>query len=180
MITLLVIQGESLLQIVLDDPLLAIGRDDGELQRKLELIWPKYTKRFVLRRTDPCSFQMLHALHTLERAIEEFKLRAGNFEIIFWEGRFNENCFGIILLKTAYISEFIRHREIWFSIRGLFTFIGTFFSLQTSLQTGYFCQHFWGFLWSLLASVQSSKEGADKISCLRSTLMLPTAHVHYG
>lgn len=56
-----VIDGESLLQMVLDDPLLALGRDG-----------------------DP-SFQILHALYILERTLMEFNHKDGQFEIIFWK-----------------------------------------------------------------------------------------------
>lgn len=55
-----IIDGESLLQIVLDDPLLAIGREDE------------------------CSFQILHAYHSLERLLAEFVQRSANFDIVFW------------------------------------------------------------------------------------------------
>ncbi|RDB27046.1 hypothetical protein Hypma_005061 [Hypsizygus marmoreus] len=58
---LFVIDGESLLQIVLDDPLLAIGR-------------PR----------EP-SFQILHAFHILERTLDQFKKRSAEFEIVFWK-----------------------------------------------------------------------------------------------
>ncbi|KAF8069236.1 hypothetical protein FPV67DRAFT_1415532 [Lyophyllum atratum] len=55
-----VIDGESLLQVVLDDPLLAIARD-GEP-----------------------SFQILHAYHILERALLKFTERSAKIDIVFW------------------------------------------------------------------------------------------------
>ncbi|KAK2461121.1 hypothetical protein APHAL10511_006648 [Amanita phalloides] len=58
---LFIIDGESLLQQVLDDPLLAIGQDGD------------------------CSFQILHAYYSLEQAILEFRRRSANFEIVFWQ-----------------------------------------------------------------------------------------------
>ncbi|KAJ6541715.1 hypothetical protein B0H19DRAFT_1239495 [Mycena capillaripes] len=58
---LFIISGESLLENVLDDPLLAVGRaQDG-------------------------SFQLLHAYYILETTLLEFINRRANFEIIFWQ-----------------------------------------------------------------------------------------------
>ncbi|EGO30017.1 hypothetical protein SERLADRAFT_413254 [Serpula lacrymans var. lacrymans S7.9] len=57
-----VIDGESLLQLVLDDPLLAIARQN-----------------------EP-SFQILHAIHSLERILNDFTTRSAVFDIVFWEG----------------------------------------------------------------------------------------------
>ncbi|CAA7261143.1 unnamed protein product [Cyclocybe aegerita] len=56
-----VIDGEALFQVVLDDPLLAIGRDSDS------------------------SFQILHAYYLLEMLLEQFKRRNANFEIVFWK-----------------------------------------------------------------------------------------------
>ncbi|KAL1741542.1 hypothetical protein HDZ31DRAFT_84764 [Schizophyllum fasciatum] len=58
---LFVIDGESLVQRVLDDPLLALGRagDTG--------------------------FQTLHALYVAETTLDSFIARGCNFEIVFWE-----------------------------------------------------------------------------------------------
>ncbi|TFK38254.1 hypothetical protein BDQ12DRAFT_684235 [Crucibulum laeve] len=55
-----VIDGDALLQVVLDDPLLAIGVEHE------------------------CSFQILHARHILEQTILAFIQRKANFEIVFW------------------------------------------------------------------------------------------------
>ncbi|KAF5334374.1 hypothetical protein D9611_013536 [Ephemerocybe angulata] len=57
---LFLIDGESLFQAVLDDPLLALGREND------------------------CSFQILHAYHTLERILSEYTTRSTNFEIVFF------------------------------------------------------------------------------------------------
>ncbi|KAF7790532.1 hypothetical protein EIP86_001488 [Pleurotus ostreatoroseus] len=57
---LFVIDGDSLLQLVLDDPLLALGRPD-----------------------DP-SFQILHAKYSLEKILSDFLTRNAAFEIVFW------------------------------------------------------------------------------------------------
>ncbi|KAH9932994.1 P-loop containing nucleoside triphosphate hydrolase protein [Fomitopsis serialis] len=57
---LFVLDGEALLQEVLNDPLLALGRD-----------------------AQP-SFQILHAVYSLERMLNEFKIRCATFEIVFW------------------------------------------------------------------------------------------------
>ncbi|KAJ7917141.1 hypothetical protein B0H13DRAFT_2231514 [Mycena leptocephala] len=58
---LFIISGESLLERVLDNPLLAIGRSqDG-------------------------SFQLLHAYYILETTLLEFISRRANFEIVFWQ-----------------------------------------------------------------------------------------------
>ncbi|KZT04532.1 P-loop containing nucleoside triphosphate hydrolase protein [Laetiporus sulphureus 93-53] len=60
---LFLIDGDALFQEVLNDPLLALGRAD-----------------------EP-SFQVLHAIYSLERRLSEFKNRSATFEIAFW----NEN-----------------------------------------------------------------------------------------
>ncbi|OCH85272.1 P-loop containing nucleoside triphosphate hydrolase protein [Obba rivulosa] len=57
---LFIIDGDSLIQNVLDDPLLALGRDG-----------------------DP-SFQIVHAMYSLERLLCEIRKRSDVFEIIFW------------------------------------------------------------------------------------------------
>ncbi|KAF8146445.1 hypothetical protein K438DRAFT_507113 [Mycena galopus ATCC 62051] len=57
---LFLISGESLLERVLDDPLLAIGHDHD------------------------ASFQILHAYYILETTLLEFVNRRANFEIVFW------------------------------------------------------------------------------------------------
>lgn len=54
-------QGDSLCQVVLDDELLAIGQKDT-----------------------PC-FQILHAIHSLEKAILDLKRRECNFGIVFFD-----------------------------------------------------------------------------------------------
>ncbi|KAJ6601172.1 hypothetical protein DFH09DRAFT_1257794 [Mycena vulgaris] len=58
---LFIISGESLLERVLDDPLLAIGRPDD------------------------LSFQLLHAYYILETILLQFINRRANFEIVFWQ-----------------------------------------------------------------------------------------------
>ncbi|KAG1725070.1 uncharacterized protein EDB91DRAFT_1254929 [Suillus paluster] len=55
-----VIDGHSLLQVVLDDPLLALAKDD-----------------------DP-SFQIIHAIYSLERILNEFQKRSANFDINYF------------------------------------------------------------------------------------------------
>ncbi|KAF7347281.1 hypothetical protein MVEN_01483200 [Mycena venus] len=62
---LFIISGESLLERVLNNPLLAIGRgNDG-------------------------SFQLLHAYSILEKTLLEFIIRRANFEIVFWQGTYH-------------------------------------------------------------------------------------------
>ncbi|KAH9067713.1 P-loop containing nucleoside triphosphate hydrolase protein [Lactarius vividus] len=56
-----ILDGESLIQLVLDDPLLALARPG-----------------------DP-SFQTLHAIHSLERLLGEMLKRSAVFDIVFWE-----------------------------------------------------------------------------------------------
>ncbi|EIN08256.1 P-loop containing nucleoside triphosphate hydrolase protein [Punctularia strigosozonata HHB-11173 SS5] len=56
-----VIDGDSLIQFVLDQPLLALGRPD-----------------------DP-SFQLVHALYALETLVEKFLKRDAVFDIVFWQ-----------------------------------------------------------------------------------------------
>ncbi|GBE83891.1 Uncharacterized helicase [Sparassis crispa] len=58
---LFVIDGDALIQHVLDDSLLGIGRPDDT------------------------SFQLPHALHSLERMLEEFLNRSAVFEIVFFQ-----------------------------------------------------------------------------------------------
>ncbi|KAJ7492020.1 hypothetical protein FB451DRAFT_514183 [Mycena latifolia] len=62
---LFVISGESLLERVLDDPLLAIGR------------------------ADDLSFQLLHAYCILETTLLQFINRRANFEIVFWQANYH-------------------------------------------------------------------------------------------
>ncbi|KAI0948028.1 hypothetical protein AcW1_009642 [Taiwanofungus camphoratus] len=56
-----VLDGDALLQHVLRDPLLALGR------------------------VNEPSFQLLHALYSLERILNKFKKREAVFEIVFWQ-----------------------------------------------------------------------------------------------
>ncbi|KAI9567890.1 hypothetical protein HD554DRAFT_2314563 [Boletus coccyginus] len=56
-----IIDGHSLIQLVIDDPLLALGKQD-----------------------DP-SFQILHAFYTLERTLDEFIKRSAVFDVVFWD-----------------------------------------------------------------------------------------------
>ncbi|KIJ59959.1 hypothetical protein HYDPIDRAFT_161677 [Hydnomerulius pinastri MD-312] len=56
-----IIDGYSLIQLVIDDPLLALAKPN-----------------------DP-SFQILHAIHILERTVGEFIKRSAVFDIVFWE-----------------------------------------------------------------------------------------------
>ncbi|KAK7063652.1 hypothetical protein R3P38DRAFT_2819611 [Favolaschia claudopus] len=60
-----VLSGESLIENVLDDRLLAIGHDED------------------------ASFQVLHAYFILEQTILEFVNRRANFEIVFWQVNHN-------------------------------------------------------------------------------------------
>ncbi|KAF8551588.1 P-loop containing nucleoside triphosphate hydrolase protein [Imleria badia] len=56
-----IIDGHSLIQLVISDPLLALGKTG-----------------------DP-SFQILHAFHTLERTLDQFIKRSAVFDVVFWE-----------------------------------------------------------------------------------------------
>ncbi|KAI0638272.1 P-loop containing nucleoside triphosphate hydrolase protein [Trametes polyzona] len=58
-----VVDGEALLQLVLDDPLLALGRPND------------------------VSFQVVHAIYALERVLHEISTRSTSFEIVFWHDR---------------------------------------------------------------------------------------------
>ncbi|KAJ7608765.1 hypothetical protein FB45DRAFT_1128535 [Roridomyces roridus] len=62
---LFIISGESLLERVLDEPLLAIGRSAD------------------------LSFQLLHAYYVLEQTLLEFINRRANFEIAFWQSSYH-------------------------------------------------------------------------------------------
>ncbi|OJT09311.1 hypothetical protein TRAPUB_14238 [Trametes pubescens] len=55
-----VVDGEALLQVVLNDPLLALGR------------------------TDDVSFQIVHVIYAMERVLHEILIRSVSFEIVFW------------------------------------------------------------------------------------------------
>ncbi|EJF61300.1 P-loop containing nucleoside triphosphate hydrolase protein [Dichomitus squalens LYAD-421 SS1] len=58
-----VVDGEALIAMVLDDPLLALGHKHD------------------------ISFQCLHAVYTLERILQEISRRSESFEIVFWHER---------------------------------------------------------------------------------------------
>ncbi|KAI9000928.1 P-loop containing nucleoside triphosphate hydrolase protein [Trametes punicea] len=58
-----VVDGEALIQLVLDDPLLALGRKED------------------------VSFQIAHAIYSLERVLLEISRRSESFEIVFWHER---------------------------------------------------------------------------------------------
>ncbi|KZP15488.1 P-loop containing nucleoside triphosphate hydrolase protein [Athelia psychrophila] len=72
-----IIDGESLLQLVLDDHLLAIGRSD-----------------------DP-SFQTLHAFHSLERILGDFSSRSAVYDVVFW----NDNRH--LTIKTGHPDQYL-------------------------------------------------------------------------
>ncbi|KAJ6489614.1 hypothetical protein C8R47DRAFT_1177216 [Mycena vitilis] len=65
---LFIISGESLLERVLDDPLLAIGRPLA---------------------IQDASFQIVHAYYVLETTLLEFTNRHANFEIVFWQANYH-------------------------------------------------------------------------------------------
>ncbi|KAF9225622.1 P-loop containing nucleoside triphosphate hydrolase protein [Gyrodon lividus] len=56
-----ILDGHSLIQLVIDDPLLALAKPG-----------------------DP-SFQILHAIHILERTLDEFIKRSAVFDVVFWD-----------------------------------------------------------------------------------------------
>ncbi|KAL4079734.1 hypothetical protein J3A83DRAFT_4155359 [Scleroderma citrinum] len=56
-----IVDGHSLIQLVIDDPLLALAKPD-----------------------DP-SFQILHAIHLLERVLNELIKRSAVFDVVFWD-----------------------------------------------------------------------------------------------
>ncbi|KAF8843868.1 P-loop containing nucleoside triphosphate hydrolase protein [Paxillus ammoniavirescens] len=56
-----IIEGHSLIQLVIDDPLLALAKP-----------------------SDP-SFQVLHAVHILERTLDELIKRSAVFDVVFWD-----------------------------------------------------------------------------------------------
>ncbi|KAH9899786.1 P-loop containing nucleoside triphosphate hydrolase protein [Cubamyces lactineus] len=58
-----VVDGEALIQLVLDDPLLALGRK-GDV-----------------------SFQIVHAIYSLERILHEISRRSTSFDVVFWHER---------------------------------------------------------------------------------------------
>ncbi|KIJ46122.1 hypothetical protein M422DRAFT_165687 [Sphaerobolus stellatus SS14] len=64
---LFLVDGDSLFSIILDDPLLAIGKKD-------------------------MSFQLIHARYNLERFLNDFKTRNAVFEIVFFEGHKHSTC----------------------------------------------------------------------------------------
>ncbi|KAI0660897.1 P-loop containing nucleoside triphosphate hydrolase protein [Cubamyces menziesii] len=58
-----VVDGEALIQLVLDDPLLALGHK-GDV-----------------------SFQIVHAIYSLERILHEISRRSTSFDVVFWHER---------------------------------------------------------------------------------------------
>jgi ATP-dependent RNA helicase DDX60 len=75
-----ILAGDSLLQLVLDDPLLALGRTDGR--------WSYMAIGYIiLILSAESSFQILHATYSLERLLDNFIKRGAVFEIVFWEGK---------------------------------------------------------------------------------------------
>jgi hypothetical protein len=74
--------GESLLQHVLDDPLLALARTDGKSVCNVKSCTCLSLRLFI----DP-SFQVLHAIYSMERLLNEMLRRSAIFDIVFWEGK---------------------------------------------------------------------------------------------
>ncbi|KAL4072373.1 hypothetical protein V8B97DRAFT_1958702 [Scleroderma yunnanense] len=64
-----IVDGHSLIQLVIDDPLLALAKPD-----------------------DP-SFQILHAIHILERVLNELIKRSAVFDVVFWD----ENRYAVLM-----------------------------------------------------------------------------------
>ncbi|RPD67074.1 P-loop containing nucleoside triphosphate hydrolase protein [Lentinus tigrinus ALCF2SS1-7] len=58
-----VVDGEALIDMILDDPLLALGREND------------------------VSFQSVHAVYTLERILHDISKRSDSFEVVFWHER---------------------------------------------------------------------------------------------
>lgn len=73
--------GDALLQHVLRDPLLALGRVNG-----MSLCSNSFIVKARLTIITEPSFQLLHALYSLERILNKFKKREAVFEIVFWQG----------------------------------------------------------------------------------------------
>jgi hypothetical protein len=76
-------QGDALLQLILDDPLLALARADG----KCPSLWMDVpeTKNDYVYVLEP-SFQILHSMYALEQALNKFSKRSAVYEVVFWEG----------------------------------------------------------------------------------------------
>jgi hypothetical protein len=68
--------GDSLIQMVLDDQLLAMGRSGGAL----ELVCASTS---LMHYVDP-SFQLAHAVYRLERILNDFTTQSAVFDIVFW------------------------------------------------------------------------------------------------
>lgn len=83
------------MQHVLDDPLLALARPNGESVRHMRYVYPPE----LFYRTDP-SFQILHAVHSMERFLDEMLKRSAVFDIVFWEGKPNEVLYFSYLILT--------------------------------------------------------------------------------
>jgi len=77
-------EGEALFQVVLDDPLLLIGRE-GVLHFRFRISNISISVSFV----PGYSFQILHAYYNLETILNEFQRRSANFEIAFWDSKPN-------------------------------------------------------------------------------------------
>lgn len=74
--------GEALLQNVLNDPLLALGRDDGQLTGILLPICESHHLSVI-----GLGFQLLHAIWSLESELKKFTARGANFDVVFFKGR---------------------------------------------------------------------------------------------
>jgi len=75
---LFLINGDSLLSVVLDDPLLALGKQNGTMALLFRDAWAALISIIDL------SFQYLHARYSLERVFKEYKLRNAVFEVVCW------------------------------------------------------------------------------------------------
>lgn len=73
--------GEAILQLVLNDPLLLIGKDGTHFALFLD---PEPTCHSA-----SSSFQILHAYRISENMVLEHHHRSANFEIAFWDGTFD-------------------------------------------------------------------------------------------
>jgi len=110
--------GESLLQHVLDDPLLALARTGGE---SICCIRHCICLR-VCNPIDP-SFQILHAVHSMERLLDEMIRRSAVFHVVFWEGGLQDIVRRLVPDLVSSVSRYsLPHADRGYGFRGIVTF----------------------------------------------------------
>ena len=122
--------GESLLQHVLDDPLLALARTRG-----VSICRIRYPVSQIFKFIDP-SFQILHAVHSMEQVLNEMMRRSAVFNVVFWEGGFKSSSESLSLTMFHLFPD-TRH----LTLKGGTDFVVSSRSLARALLFGHLVQH---------------------------------------